>query len=169
MIGGLQGDFGNLDIKYVKQNISKYRSQISGCFRRTPRHCSKYLRNSPGKRYRHCAKWLQNSPSKRYQWFRICLAEEVETPSFPIWICLPNVKYPEKVERHPDRILDVRYLEKMERRKGNRLRVHSVGTPPPDDTERASLFGATPSAFPKWASLSGATPSGFPKRARGAC
>ena len=24
MIGGLQGDFGDLDIKYLKQNISKY-------------------------------------------------------------------------------------------------------------------------------------------------
>ena len=24
MIGGLQGDFGYLDIKYLKQNISKY-------------------------------------------------------------------------------------------------------------------------------------------------
>ena len=30
MIGGLQGDFGDLDIKYLKQNISKCRSQISG-------------------------------------------------------------------------------------------------------------------------------------------
>ena len=35
------------------------------------------------------------------------------------------------------------------RRKGNRLRVQDVGTPPPDDTERASLSGATPSGFPK--------------------
>ena len=35
------------------------------------------------------------------------------------------------------------------RRKGDRLRVQGVETPPPDDTERASLFGATPSRFPK--------------------
>ena len=35
MIGGLQGEFGDLDIKYLKQNISKKcRSQISGSFRR---------------------------------------------------------------------------------------------------------------------------------------
>ena len=34
-------------------------------------------------------------------------------------------------------------------RKGDRLRVQGVGTPPPDDTERASLSGATPSGFPK--------------------
>ena len=36
MIGGLQGEFGDLDIKYLKQNISKCRSQILGSFRRTP-------------------------------------------------------------------------------------------------------------------------------------
>ena len=101
MIGGLQGDFGDLDIKYLKQNISKCRSQISGSFRRTPRHCAKYLRNSPGKHYWHCAKWLRNSPGKRYRRIRICLTEEVEMPSFPIRICLPDVKYPEKMERHP--------------------------------------------------------------------
>ena len=134
MIGGLQGEFGDLDIKYLKQNISKCRSQISGSFRRTPRHC---------------AKWLQNSPGKHYQRIRICLTEEVETPSFPIQICLPYVKYPKKVERHPNRIPDVGYPEKMERRKGDRPRVHGVRTPPPDDTERASLSGATPSGFPK--------------------
>ena len=62
---------------------------------------------------------------------------------------VPDVKYPEKVERHPDRISDVRYPEKVERRKGDRLRGHGVGTPSPDDTERASLSGATPSGFPK--------------------
>ena len=39
MIGGLQGEFGDLDIKYLKQNISKCRSQISGSFRRTPQLC----------------------------------------------------------------------------------------------------------------------------------
>ena len=36
------------DIKYLKQNISKCRSHISGSFRRTPQHCAKWLRNSPG-------------------------------------------------------------------------------------------------------------------------
>ena len=34
MIGGLQGEFRDLDIKYLKQNISKCRSKISGSFRR---------------------------------------------------------------------------------------------------------------------------------------
>ena len=39
MIGGLQGEFGDLDIKYLKQNISKCRLQISGSFKRTPQLC----------------------------------------------------------------------------------------------------------------------------------
>nr|CAN70681.1 hypothetical protein VITISV_015196 [Vitis vinifera] len=128
------GEFGDLDIKYLKQNISKCRSHISGSFRRT---------------LRHCVKWLRNSPSKRYQKIRVCLTREVETPSFPIRHQTPDVKYSKKVERQPDKIPDVRYSEKMERRKGDRLHVHGVGTLPPDDTDRASLSGATPSEFPK--------------------
>ena len=75
---------------------------------------------------------------------RICLTGEVEMPSFPILRQAPDVKYPEKVERHPARIPDVGYPEKvechparipdvgypkkMERRKGDHPRVHSVGT-----------------------------------------
>ena len=81
MIGGLQREFRDLDIKYLKQNISKCRSEISGSFRRTPRHC---------------AKWLRNSPGKRYQMIRICLIGEVETPSSPIRRQVPDVKYPIK-------------------------------------------------------------------------
>ena len=34
MIGGLQGGFGDLDIKYLKQNISRCWSEISGSFRK---------------------------------------------------------------------------------------------------------------------------------------
>ena len=45
----------------------------------------------------------------------------------PIWRQAPDVKHPEMVERHPDKIPDVGYSEKMERRKGDRLRVHGVG------------------------------------------
>ena len=65
---------------------------------------------------RHCARWLQNSPGKRYQRIRICLIWEVETPSSPIRSQAPDVKYPEKVERQPDRILDVKYPKKVESR-----------------------------------------------------
>ena len=50
MIGGLQGEFGDLDIKYLKQKISKCRSHISGSFKRTPRHCAKWLWNFRSKR-----------------------------------------------------------------------------------------------------------------------
>ena len=70
-------------------------------------------------------------------------------PPSPIRRQAPDVKYPEKVERHLDKIPDVGYPEKMERRKGDRPHVHGVGTPPPDDTEHSSLSGATPSGFPK--------------------
>ena len=41
MIGGLQGEFGDLDIKYLKQKISKFRSQISGSFRRISQSCKR--------------------------------------------------------------------------------------------------------------------------------
>ena len=50
MIGGLQGEFGDSDIKYLKKNISKFRSHISGSFRRTSWHCAKWLRNFCSKR-----------------------------------------------------------------------------------------------------------------------
>ncbi|KAL6310742.1 hypothetical protein AAG906_028224 [Vitis piasezkii] len=68
-----------------KEKYLKCRSQISGSFRRTPRHCKKLS----GKCYRR---------------IRTCLTGEVETPSSPIWRQAPDVKYPEKVERRPDRI-----------------------------------------------------------------
>ena len=123
MIGGLQGDFGDLDNKYLKQNIPKYRSKISqdvgrkylkmsvgnisrcrskisGSFRRTPWYC--ILR--------------ENSPGKCYQRIQTCLTGEVETSSSPIRRQAADVKYPDKVERWSDRIQDVRYPEKVERR-----------------------------------------------------
>ena len=51
------------------------------------------------------------------------------------------MKYLDKVEHRPNGIPDVRYPEKVECRPDR--------IPPPDDTERASLSGATPSGFPK--------------------
>ena len=95
-----------------------------------------------GKLQENTAALCKMAPGKRYQRIRTCLTGEVETPCSPIRRQVPDVKYPEKVERRPDRIPDVGYPEKMERRKGDRLCVHGVGTPPPDDTERASLSGA---------------------------
>ena len=40
MIGGLQGEFGDLDIKYLEQkNLKKCRLQILGSFRRISQPC----------------------------------------------------------------------------------------------------------------------------------
>ena len=41
MIGGLQGEFGDFDIKYLKQKMSKCRSQISGSLRRISQSCKR--------------------------------------------------------------------------------------------------------------------------------
>ena len=51
--------------------------------------------------------------------------------------------------RYPEKVPDVKYPEKVERHKGDCLRVQGAGTPPPNDTERALLSGATSSGFPK--------------------
>ena len=75
-------------------------------------------------------KMAANSPGKRYQRIRTCMTGEIETPFSPIRRQAPDVKYPEKVERHPAKIPDVGYLEKMESRKDDRPRVHDVGTHP---------------------------------------
>ena len=60
---------------------------------------------------------------------------------------IPDVKYPEKVESRPDRILP--RVESAMLRKGDCLREQGVGTSLPDDTEPARLSGSTPSRFPK--------------------
>ena len=62
----------------ISQNISQCRSHISGSFGRTPWHC---------------AKWLRNSPGKRYKRIRICVTGQVETLSSPI-VKIPDVKHP---------------------------------------------------------------------------
>ena len=69
--------------------------------------------------------------------------------SSPIRHHVPNVKYPNKSGMTADSIPAVRHPEKVKRRKGDRLHVQGVGTPSPDDTERASLSGDTPSGFLK--------------------
>ena len=63
-------------------------------------------------------------------------------PSSPIRRQAPDVRYSEKVP-------NVKYPEKVERHKGDRLHVQGVGTPPPDDTEHASLSGALHPDSPK--------------------
>ena len=166
-------DFGDLDNKYLKQNISGCRSEISGSFRRTLQHYATWLRNSPGKRYWHCAKWLRNSPGERYQQIRMCLivwSGKLKRPPLPFGCEISGCK----MLKH--RISDVKcrrtefWMWNVDARnsgcemsahgilpqvdwamlhKGDRLRVQGVGTPLPDDTERTRLFGSTPSGFPK--------------------
>ena len=134
MIGGLQGEFGDLDIKYLKQNISKSRSEISGSFRRNSVALCKmetwssvlseftfWLWAEMDPASRECLTsqavrgiWIDGcgcSPGKRYQKIQICLTREVETSSSPI------------------RLWDIR-------RRWNELC-------------RTSLSRATPSRFPK--------------------
>ena len=57
MVGGLQGEEWKFIQKYLKKNIQKCRSQLSGSFRRTPVHCAKWLRNSRNK-------WLISQPCR---------------------------------------------------------------------------------------------------------
>ena len=121
MIGRLQGEFGDLDIKYLKQNISKCRSQISGNFRRNSVALCKmetwssvlsefafWLWAEINPANRECLMsqavrgiWIVGcgcSPGKHYQRIRTCLTGEVETPFSSIRCQALDVKYQEKVE-----------------------------------------------------------------------
>ena len=62
MIGRLQGEFGDLDIKYLKQNISNCRSQISRSFRRNS--TARGLRNFAAKRQHFRSPRLISQPCK---------------------------------------------------------------------------------------------------------
>ena len=122
MIGGLQGDFGNLDNKYLKQNIPKCRSkylemsvEISGNVGR------KYMEAS-GEHRGTVQIWLQNSPGERYQMIQICVTGEVETLSSPIrrqnsggdtsrWNGRSKIPDVIRVEWRRNRILDVIRVE----------------------------------------------------------
>ena len=136
MIGGLQGEFGDLDIKYLKQNISKCRSKISGSFRRnsvalyTER---KTLRVSAIRGSGHVWPGKLKRPPLPFgceisgceisdQRIRTCLTGEVETSFSPI------------------RMWDIW-------RKWKVGRIEFL--PGWNELCRASLSGATPSGFPK--------------------
>ena len=182
MIGGLQGEFGDLDIKYLKQNISKCRS---GSFRRNFVALCKmetwssvlsefafWLWAEMDPANHKCLTsqairriWIVGrgcSPGKRNQRIWICLTGEVETPSSPIRRQAPDVKYPIRGSEHNSgceisgeggmlagQNSSPCGMSYVVHRKGDHLRVQGVRTPPPDDTECASLSGAAPSGFPK--------------------
>ena len=120
MIGGLQEDFGDLDNKYLKQNIPKY-------LRMSVENIRKLQENS-------AALYTER---KTLRVSAIRGSEHV---------------YPEKLKRPPlpsgceisgeggmsaGQNSSPRWNELC--RKGDRLHVQGVGTPPPDDTECASL------------------------------
>ena len=79
MVGRLQGEEWKFIQKYLKKNIQKCRSQLSGSFRRTPVHCAKWLRNSRSKRL--ISQLCKNLPST---WSDL-LAMAI-TPSFQLQI-----------------------------------------------------------------------------------
>ena len=128
MIGGLQGELGDLYIKYLKKNISKSRSEISGSFRRNSvALCKMETWSSVLSEFAFWL-WVEMDPAnhkclmsqavrgiwivgrgcslgKRYQRIQICLTREVEMPCSPIRRQVLDVKYPEKVECRLDRML----------------------------------------------------------------
>ena len=67
---------------WVTKRLWEFRHQISKAkyLKMSVAHIGKLQENTMAL----CKKWLQNSPGKRYRRIRICLTEEVETPSFPI-------------------------------------------------------------------------------------
>ena len=71
MIGGLQGEFGDLDNKYLK-NIPKYLKISVGNIRK--------LQENTAALYTE----RRTLAGKRYQKVRICLSGEVEASSSPI-------------------------------------------------------------------------------------
>ena len=167
MIGGLQGDFGDLDIKYLKQNISKYLkmsvANIGKLQENTATLCK--ISQDVGRKYREASGehrgtvqngcetlrvsairgsgYVQPGKLKRPplpSGVRICPTGEVETPSSPI-----RHQASSSLIRH--QAPDVKYPEKAERRRGDRPRMQGVGTPPPDDD--AIAIRIIPSRFPK--------------------
>ena len=72
MIGELQGDFGDLDKKYLKQNIPKYLNMSVENIRK--------LQENTAALYTE----RRTLAGKRYQKVRICLSGEVEASFSPI-------------------------------------------------------------------------------------
>ena len=79
MIGGLQGEFGHLDIKYLKQNISRCWSEISGSFRRNSAAVQEGCEISQQKEHHFAV--VQNLPSAWSDWLPMDV-----TPSFQVRI-----------------------------------------------------------------------------------
>ena len=81
--------------------------------RKISQNVGRIYREASGEHRGTVQNWLLNSQGKRCRRIWICLIVEVEMPYFPIRICLPDVKHPENVERHPARIPDVIHPGRM--------------------------------------------------------
>ena len=128
MIGGLQGEFGDLDIKYLKQNISKCRSHIrdldikylkqniskylngrshiSGSFRRILKKniskCRSHMSGSFRRTPWHCAKWLLSHPGRRLSDDPITSVRKSWNAFSPIGRHASDAKYPDGMCRMQD-------------------------------------------------------------------
>ena len=129
MIGGLQGEFGDLDNKYLKKNIPKYLKMSVGNIR-------KLQENTVALYTERKTLWVSTIRGFGYVW-----PEKLKRPPLPSGCEISRCK-----------MLTHGILPRVDwamLRKGDRLRVQGVGTPLPDDTECAWLSGSTPSGFPK--------------------
>ena len=83
MIGGLQGDFGDLHNKYLKQNISKYPKISVANIKKASKEHSNTVQNG-------CSHIRVGG----YQMIRIRPSGEVETLSFSIWLQNSGCEHP---------------------------------------------------------------------------
>ena len=83
MIGGLQGEFGDLDIKYLKQNISKYPKMSVANIRKLQENTAALVQNG-------CSPIRVGAISGS----EYVYPEKFETPSSPIRRHAPDAKYP---------------------------------------------------------------------------
>ena len=129
MIGGLQGDFGDLDNKYLKQNIPKYLKMSVENIRK--------LQENTAALYTERKTLLVNA----FRRSRYVYPEKLKCPPLPFGCEISGCKM--SVYGILPRV------DWAMTRKRDRLRVQGVGTPLPDDTECARLSRSTPSGFPK--------------------
>ena len=118
MIGGLQGEFGDLDNKYLKQNIPKYHKMSVGNIRKLQENTAALY--TERKTLRACVirrsgyvypEKLKRPPLPSGCEISGCKMSAPLPSDCEISGCkmsahgIPDIKYPEKVESQPDRIL----------------------------------------------------------------
>ena len=91
MIGGLQGEFGDLDIKYLKQNIPKYRKMSAHGISdmkcpAPPGYPDQLHPNSPSGKAAQCYPTSQEEAHDIREHY-------TRTIAYPIRICCPDGKH----------------------------------------------------------------------------